>query len=111
MFERVKLIVTIVVIVIFLFSLINNIVFFYPVYAQNNNNIAKLAITNGVASGDVTDHSAVIWSRANTQAHMHVQYDTNLHFSHPKSITAISVNQTTDFAGQSQEDRHRQRRR
>ena len=99
MFERVKLMVTIVVIVIFLFSVLNNILLFYPVYAQNNNNIAKLAITNGVASGDVTDDSAVIWSRANTQAHMHVQYDTNLHFSHPKSITAISVNQTTDFAG------------
>ena len=55
-------------------------------------------IADGIASGDVTDHSAIIWSRTNTQALMHVQYDTTLAFSHPKS-TMVSVNQTTDFAG------------
>ena len=80
---------------------LNNIALLsYPALAQNNNiiNTNKLSITDGIASGDVTDHSAIIWSRANTQALMHVQYDTTLSFSHPKS-TMVSVNQTTDFAG------------
>jgi alkaline phosphatase D len=71
-----------------------------PAYAQstNNNNPNKLAITDGIASGDITEHTAIIWSRANTQAQMNVQYDTNFSFSHAKSKT-VSVNQTTDFAG------------
>lgn len=46
----------------------------------------------------VTDHSAIIWSRANAQALMHIQYDTNLSFSHAKSKTLL-VDKTTDFAG------------
>jgi alkaline phosphatase D len=77
------------------------LLYYYPAYAQqkNNNDPDKLlSITDGIASGDVTDHSAIIWSRANTQALMHVQYDTTLSFSHPKSAM-VSVNQTTDFAG------------
>ncbi|MGB6629006.1 MAG: alkaline phosphatase D family protein [Nitrososphaeraceae archaeon] len=82
----------------FAFTLL--LLYYYPAYAQqkNNNNTNKLSVADGIASGDVTDHSAIIWSRATTQALMHVQYDTTLAFSHPKS-TMVSVNQTTDFAG------------
>jgi phosphodiesterase/alkaline phosphatase D-like protein len=44
---------------------------YYPAYAQqkDNNDIDKVSsITDGIASGDVRDHSALVWSRANTQA-------------------------------------------
>jgi hypothetical protein len=35
--------------------------YYYQVYAQNNNNnINKLSIADSIASGDVTDHSAII---------------------------------------------------
>jgi phosphodiesterase/alkaline phosphatase D-like protein len=80
---------------------LSDIIFFYPlfIYAQQNTN---LFITHGVASGDVTDHSAVIWSRANKQARMHVEYDTNSNFSSSSkslTITPTNVNETTDFTG------------
>jgi len=65
-------------------------------FAQNNNN--KLVITDGVASGDVTDNSAIIWSRTNASALMHVQYDTNLSSSHAKSKILL-IDKSTDFAG------------
>ena len=80
---------------------LNNIALLsYPALAQNNNiiNTNKIAITDGIASGDVTDHSAVIWSRANAQALMHAQYDTTLSFLHAKSKTVL-VDKATDFAG------------
>ncbi len=83
------------------FSVLSDTIFFYPVsiYAQQN---ANLFITHGVASGDVTDHSAIIWSRSNKQAQMHVEYNTNSNFSLPSkslTITTINVNETTDFTG------------
>ena len=68
------------------------------VFAQNNDNNNKLVITDGVASGDVTDNSAVVWSRAKHRALMHVQYDTDQSFSHAKSKTLL-VDKLTDFAG------------
>src|SRR5919197_4304268 len=77
---------------------LNNIVLSpYLVFAQNNNS-NKLVITDGIASGDVTDNSAIVWSRANAQAMMHVQYDTKLSFSNGKSKTLL-VDKITDFAG------------
>ena len=82
------------------FLILSSTIFFYPVsiYAQQNTN---LFITHGIASGDVTDHSAVIWSRANKQAQMHIQYATNSNFSSSsKSLTiTTNVNETTDFTG------------
>src|SRR5919197_2877842 len=78
-----------------LILILNNIA--YLAFAQNNN-INKLVITNGIAIGDVTDNSAVIWSRASAQALMHVQYDTNLSFLHAKSKMLL-VDKLTDFAG------------
>ena len=78
-----------------------NTLFFYPssVYAQQNSN---LVITHGVASGDVTANSAIIWSRANKEALMHVEYNTDPNFtSSSRSFTTITttVNETTDFTG------------
>jgi alkaline phosphatase D len=40
----------------------------------------SLFITHGIASGDVTNDSAIIWARANMQAQMHVEYDTQSTF-------------------------------
>jgi alkaline phosphatase D len=57
-----------------------------------------LIITHGIASGDVTDDSAVVWSRSNRESQMHVEYDTNTNFSQPKSTNAATLtNQTTDY--------------
>ena len=82
-----------------LILILNNIVLLpYLAFAQNNNT-NKLVITDGIASGDVTNNSAIIWSRTNAQALMHVQYDTNLSFSHAKSKTLLVVGKLTDFAG------------
>ena len=67
----------------------------YAAQQQTNNN--NLFITHGVASGDITEHSAVIWSRTNKQAQMHVEYDADLNFSQPKSAKTALANQTTDF--------------
>ena len=68
--------------------------------AQQYKNSGDLGITHGVASGDVTNDSAVIWSRANGEAEMHVEYDTDANFSHPTSVQSLlPANQTTDYTG------------
>lgn len=62
---------------------------------KNSNN--SLFITHGLASGDVTNQSVIIWSRANREAQLHVEYDTDSNFSHPKSTNIALANQTTDY--------------
>jgi alkaline phosphatase D len=57
-----------------------------------------LNINEGVSSGDVTHKSAIIWSRANNESVMHMQYDNNSAFLHPNSRIK-GVDNTTDFAG------------
>jgi alkaline phosphatase D len=59
-----------------------------------------LVITHGVASGDVTPSSAVIWARASGPAHMHVEIDTHPGFRHPKSRGTASASEATDFTAQ-----------
>jgi alkaline phosphatase D len=68
--------------------------YYSPSYVLQANK--NLFITHGIASGDVTDHSAVVWSRVNRQAQMHVEYDTNPNFLNPRLQTAFA-NQKTDF--------------
>ncbi|HVI20815.1 MAG TPA: alkaline phosphatase D family protein, partial [Bacillus sp. (in: firmicutes)] len=93
------LIVTTAIITILILSINNIGSLSNIVFAQNNNdNNNKLVITDGIASGDVTDNSAVVWSRAKDRALMHVQYDTDQSFSHAKSETLL-VDKLTDFAG------------
>jgi phosphodiesterase/alkaline phosphatase D-like protein len=86
-------------IITILILVLNNIALLLPSHAFAQNNFNNLVITDGIPSGDVTDSSAIIWSRANMQSMMHVQYDTNLSFSHAKSKTLL-VDSMTDFAGQ-----------
>lgn len=92
--------------IIIAFIISSNSILYYPyrTYAQQgSDNDSALNITQGVASGDVTDHSAIIWARANGDAQMHVQYyDNNLplsSISNSSNIATSPVNQTTDFTG------------
>jgi alkaline phosphatase D len=68
------------------------------VFAATESKSDSLIISHGIASGDITDDSAVVWSRSNQRAQMHVEYDTNSNFSQPKSTnTGALNNQTTDY--------------
>jgi alkaline phosphatase D len=68
------------------------------VFANSESTNNTLVVTHGIASGDVTNDSAVVWSRSNQEAQMHVEYDTNSNFSQPKSMNAATLtNQTTDY--------------
>ncbi|HEY7226976.1 MAG TPA: alkaline phosphatase D family protein [Nitrososphaeraceae archaeon] len=66
-------------------------------HGQTINN-PILTINEGVASGDVTYKSAMIWSRANNQSIMHVKYDNNSEFLHPNSAIKW-VDNKTDLVG------------
>ena len=70
----------------------------YPrIYGEENSN-PSLTITEGIASGDVTHDSAIIWSRINEPSIMHVEFANNILFLNSKSETKW-VNDTTDFIG------------
>jgi alkaline phosphatase D len=72
--------------------------------AQQVNTTTHFEITHGIASGDVTNQSAIVWSRVNDQpAQMNVEYDTNANFSDPLSKTA-QANSTTDYTAQTKLD-------
>jgi len=60
--------------------------------------IYSLNITHGVASGDVTNSSAIIWSRANENAIMDVEFSNNKNMQSPVLVTQ-PVNQSSDFTG------------
>jgi hypothetical protein len=47
---------------------------------NNNNNNNKLFVTHGIASGDITNNSAIIWSRSNSESIMNVQYSNTSDF-------------------------------
>ncbi len=59
-----------------------------------------LVLTHGVASGDVTASSAVIWARSSGRAQMHVEVDTAPSFSRPKSGRSALASEGTDFTAQ-----------
>ena len=66
-------------------------------YAQENeNNDIDLKITDGIASGDITNDSVVIWSRVNHPAQMKVEYAPISNSSHSLNQTA-KANATTDY--------------
>jgi alkaline phosphatase D len=68
------------------------------IHGQTAND-SKLTINGGVASGDVTYKSAMIWSRINNQSIMHTKYDNNSEFTHSNS-TVKWVDNKTDLAGE-----------
>jgi alkaline phosphatase D len=61
---------------------------------------AKPRITDGVASGDVTDTGAVIWSRCDRPAHMIVEYATTAGFRDPRRVAGPVAQPATDFTAQ-----------
>jgi alkaline phosphatase D len=76
----------------------------FVVTSAQQINTTDFEITHGIASGDVTNQSAIIWSRVNDQpAQMNVEYDTNPNFTNPLSKTA-QANSTTDFTAQAKLD-------
>ncbi|HZU07987.1 MAG TPA: alkaline phosphatase D family protein [Chloroflexota bacterium] len=56
-----------------------------------------LTLTHGVASGDVTAESAVVWARASGPALLHVEYDTDPLFRQPRSAPPRPVSEATDY--------------
>jgi len=63
------------------------------------NDDGALRITHGVASGDVTTHTAVVWSRASRAATMVVEYDADVHFGRPARARARSASEA-DYTAQ-----------
>lgn len=54
-------------------------------------------IPYGVASGDMTTASAMIWSRCDRAAKMIVEYDTSESFRNPKRILGPAALETSDY--------------
>lgn len=57
----------------------------------------KIAATHGIASGDITDRSAVIWSRASDKARMYVEYGTDSKLKYSKVQKTQTVGEKTDY--------------
>ena len=73
--------------------------FVQPVFACTSSDLS-LRLTHSVASGDVTDKSAVIWARANQDAYLHVAYDRDPAFPNPQRVPPVFVTQESDHTGQ-----------
>jgi len=59
---------------------------------------ASLELTHGIASGDVTPTSALVWARASGPAQIHVEVDDNPTLSSPRSVGTAAARQDGDFA-------------
>ena len=59
-----------------------------------------LALTHGIASGDVTASSVVIWGRATARAQMHADLATDVGFASVKSSRSAPVLPENDFTAQ-----------
>ncbi|MGN6348359.1 MAG: PhoD-like phosphatase N-terminal domain-containing protein, partial [Candidatus Nitrosocosmicus sp.] len=84
----------IIVLFIALSFAVLNILDFSQSYGQKYG----ISITHGVASGDVANSSAIIWSRSNQSAIMDVEYSNNKNMLNPVLVTQ-PVNQSSDFTG------------
>jgi alkaline phosphatase D len=58
---------------------------------------SRPALPQGVASGDVGDRGAIIWSRADRPARMFVEYATNERFADARRIRGPAALEVTDF--------------
>jgi len=72
-------------------------IIYRPIYGTENST-PSLTVNEGIASGDVTNDSVIIWSRVNTPSIMHVEFANNTSFINSKSETKL-VDQNTDFTG------------
>ena len=60
---------------------------------------ARVAIPQGVASGDVTVGRAVIWSRADRASRMFVEYSTTESFANVLRVPGPAALETSDYTG------------
>lgn len=58
---------------------------------------SRPALAQGVASGDVTNGRAVIWSRADRAARMFVEYSTTERFDNVRRVPGPAALETSDF--------------
>lgn len=58
---------------------------------------ARPNIPYGVASGDITSGSAIVWSRTDRPARMIVDYDTTESFRNPKRLISRDVSDASDY--------------
>ncbi len=65
--------------------------------ARHTARPGHLAITHGIASGDVTATSAVIWARAGGRARMHVEYGTDPRLAAAKTHASAAASAATDY--------------
>jgi alkaline phosphatase D len=70
-------------------------------YQQSYGQKNKFDIDQGIASGDVTNDSAVIWSRSNSDSIMNVQYNRLPHFNDSSLINVYKtkVDSSTNYTG------------
>jgi phosphodiesterase/alkaline phosphatase D-like protein len=69
------LLIFLIIIAVIIVTFIN-----YPIIYGNENSNPNLTVNEGIASGDVTHESAIIWSRVNKPSIMHVEYANNSYF-------------------------------
>jgi alkaline phosphatase D len=67
----------------------------FPAIVRSQSSRPLLA--QGVASGDVTNGRAVIWSRADRAARMFVEYSTTERFADPRRVPGPAALETSDF--------------
>jgi alkaline phosphatase D len=70
--------------------------------AQGMTSTRSLALarpTHGVASGDITATSAMIWARGSRSSVMRVEYSTDPDFRRARRARPIRVTEETDFTG------------
>lgn len=73
-----------------------------PASATDQNGASEretVPLTHGVASGEVTAQTAVVWARADDEATIHVEFSPDESFS-PSRQQQTTVDSTTDFTGQ-----------
>src|SRR5262245_34029142 len=73
--------------------------FYIPQASATQQSVSHTRITHGVASGDVTDSSAVIWARADSEAILVIEYTTTAAFGDPRLGGQVHVTGETDFTG------------
>src|SRR5262249_46970466 len=61
--------------------------------------VSRTRVTHGVASGDVSDTSAVIWTRTDSDATVVIEYATSPAFSNTQIGGQVHVSGETDFTG------------
>ncbi|MCE2487741.1 MAG: PhoD-like phosphatase N-terminal domain-containing protein, partial [Desulfurellaceae bacterium] len=71
--------------------------FLTPALLHSEEAPALLFLTHGVASGDVTPHSAVIWTRVNAPATVGVEYALDPNFTQPQAGPRVVTDQTRDY--------------